>query len=259
MNPQEQSSATWPPLPPDGRQRIMDLAAGLRAWFTAPTFSVTTSGLSRLLVPLIHHGLRRNRVHLSHHVTLATRWGGAMIEAAWGSLCSDAGLQSQWDATLRASVYSVQRAAAGLSALARSLLSLGMGANGYIPPTSDAERRRRGNDYVAPGTQEHLLGAADPTDFMYNAFGHASALMQELERAYSPAAIENASPTSRPTFTAEREAQDVEYAAAVRHDEDHDEEERQREEAERALASPVQVDVVRAARLRRLAGGGEIS
>ena len=38
-----------------------------------------------------------------------------------------------------------------------------------------------------------------------------------------------------------------------------DEEERQREEAERALASPVQVDVVRAARLRRLAGGGEIS
>ena len=39
----------------------------------------------------------------------------------------------------------------------------------------------------------------------------------------------------------------------------YDEEERQREEAERALASPVQVDVVRAARLRRLAGGGEIS
>ena len=204
-----------------------------------------------------------------------------MIEAAWGSLCSDAGLQSQWEATLRASVYSVQRAAAGLSALARSLLSLGMGANGYIPPTSDAERRRRGNDYVAPGTQEHLLGAVDPTDFMYNAFGHASALMQELERAYSPAAVENASPTScacsplhrdpscgdphcrwirpRPTFTAEREAQDVEYAAAVRNDEDRDEEERQREEAERALAGPVQVDVVRAARLQRLAGGGEIS
>ena len=45
----------------------------------------------------------------------------------------------------------------------------------------------------------------------------------------------------------------------MRHDEDHDEEERQREEAERALAGPVQVDVVRAARLRRLAGGGEIS
>ena len=178
-------------------------------------------------------------------------------------------------------MYSVQRAAAGLSALARSLLSLGMGANGYIPPTPDAERRRRGNDYVAPGTQEHLLGAADPTDFMYNAFGHASALMQELERAYSPAAVENASPTScacsplhrdpscgdphcrwirpRPTFTAEREAQDVEYAAAVRNDEDRDEEERQREEAERTLAGPVQVDVVRAARLQRLAGGGEIS
>ena len=30
-----------------------------------------------------------------------------------------------------------------------------------------------------------------------------------------------------------------------------------KEEAERALASPVQVDVVRAARLRRLAGGGK--
>ena len=42
-------------------------------------------------------------------------------------------------------------------------------------------------------------------------------------------------------------------------EEDRDEEERQREEAERALAGPVQVDVVRAARLRRLAGGGEIS
>ena len=58
--------------------------------------------------------------------------------------------------------------------------------------------------------------------------------MQELERAYSPAVAENAPPTSirpRPTFTAEREAQDVEYAAAVRNDEDRDEEERQREEA----------------------------
>ena len=108
----------------------------------------------------------------------------------------------------RASVYSVQRAAAGLSALARSLLSLGMGANGYIPPTPDDERRRRGNDYVAPGTQEHLLGAADPTDLVYNAFGHASALMQELQRAYSP------------TFTAERENQDAEYAEAVRIDEE---------------------------------------
>ena len=81
--------------------------------------------------------------------------------------------------------------------------------------------------------------------------------MQELERAYSPAAVENASPTSHPTFTAEREAQDAEYAAALRNDEDRDEEERQREEAERALAGPVQVDVVRAARLRRLAGGGK--
>ena len=46
---------------------------------------------------------------------------------------------------------------------------------------------------------------------------------------------------------------------ALRNDEDLDEEERQREEAERALAGPVQVDVVRAARLRRLAGEGEIS
>ena len=42
--------------------------------------------------------------------------------------------------------------------LALLLLSLGMGANGYIAPTSDAERERRGDlDYVAPGTQEHLL------------------------------------------------------------------------------------------------------
>ena len=45
----------------------------------------------------------------------------------------------------------------------------------------------------------------------------------------------------------------------VVYEEDRDEEERQREEAERALAGPVQVDVVRAARLRRLAGGGETS
>ena len=37
------------------------------------------------------------------------------------------------------------------------------------------------------------------------------------------------------TFTAEREAQDAEYAAALRADEDRDEEERQREEAEQAL------------------------
>ena len=52
-----------------------------------------------------------------------------------------------------------------------------MGINGYVPPTPDAERRRRHNlGYVAPGSQEHLLGAGDPTDIMYNAFGHASAL-----------------------------------------------------------------------------------
>ena len=56
----------------------------------------------------------------------------------------------------------------------------------------------------------------------------------------------------RPTFTAEREIQDAEYAEAVRADEARDEAERQREEAEHALAGPVQVDVVRAARLRRL-------
>ena len=54
------------------------------------------------------------------------------------------------------------------------------------------------------------------------------------------------------TFTAEREAQDAEYDEAVRAEEDRDEEERQREEAERALAGPVQLDVVRAARMRRL-------
>ena len=66
----------------------------------------------------------------------------------------------------------------------------------------------------------------------------------------------------RPTFTAEREIQDAEYAEAVRADEERDEEERQREEAEQALAGPVQVDAVRAARLRRLVApttnGGEI-
>ena len=41
-------------------------------------------------------------------------------------------------------------------------------------------------------------------------------------------------------------------AEAVRADEARDETERQRDEAERALAGPVQVGVVRAARLRRL-------
>ena len=55
------------------------------------------------------------------------------------------------------------------------------------------------------------------------------------------------------TFTAEREAQDAEYAATLLVDEDRDEEERQRQEAEQALAGPVQLDVVRAARMRRLA------
>ena len=174
---------------------------------------------------------------------------------------------------MRASVSSVQRAAAGLSNLARSLLSLGMGANGYIPPTSDAAREQRGDpDHVAPGTQEHLLGAGDPADLMFNAFGHASALMQELVGAYSTIAEASASSAMcecspihrdsacgdprcrwvRPNFTAERESQDAEYAAAVRADEARDETERQRDEAERALAGPVQVGVVRAARLRRL-------
>ena len=64
-----------------------------------------------------------------------------------------------------------------------------MGANGYIPPTSDAARAQRGDpDHVAPGTQEHLLGAGDPADLMFNAFGHASALMQELVGGMYPLA-----------------------------------------------------------------------
>ena len=107
---------------------------------------------------------------------------------------------------------------------------------------------------------------------MFNAFGHASALMQELVGAYSTIAEASASSAVcecspihrdsacgdprcrwvRPNFTAERESQDAEYAAAVRADEARDETERQRAEPERALAGPVQVGVVRAARLRRL-------
>ena len=139
--------------------------------------------------------------------------------------------------------------------------------------TPDSDWRRRYNlDYVAPGSQEHLLGAGDPSDLTHNAFGHASALMQELVRAYNITTGSTAqascacSPLHRDsscgdphcrwvrntTFTAEREAQDAEYDAAMRVDEDRDEEERQREEAERALAGPVQLDVVRAARMRRL-------
>ena len=244
-------SAAWPPLPPDGQQRIATMAGELRAWFTAPSFSITTSGLSRMLVPVIHHGLRQNRIHLAHRVTLASQWGGALIEMAWGRVCVAVGMQSQWEATLRAAVASVGRAVAGLSIMARSLLSLGMGINGYIPPTPDAERRSRSNlDYVAPGSQEHLLGAGDPLDFMYNAFGHASALMQDLEREYSNTVVNEA----QASFTAEREAQDAEYAAAERQDEERGEEERQRVEAEQTLAGPVQLEDVRAARVRRLDG-----
>ena len=55
-----------------------------------------------------------------------------------------------------------------------------------------------------------------------------------------------------PTFTAESATQDAEYAEAVRVDDDRNEEERQREEAVQTLAGPVQVDIVREARLRRL-------
>ena len=76
---------------------------------------------------------------------------------------------------------------------------------------------------------EHLLGAGDPSDLTHNAFGHASALMQDLVRAYSTAArnatqascecspIHRDSSCDNPhcrwirgtTFTAEREAQDA--------------------------------------------------
>ena len=55
-----------------------------------------------------------------------------------------------------------------------------------------------------------------------------------------------------PTFTAELAAQDAEYAEAVRADEDRNEQERQREEAVQTLVGPIQVDIVREARLRRL-------
>ena len=98
---------------------------------------------------------------------------------------------------------------------------------------------------------------------IFNAFGHASALMQELVGAYSTIAEASASSAMcecspihrdsacgdprcrwvRPNFTAERESQDAEYAAAVRADEARDATERQRDEAEHALAGPVQVGV----------------
>ena len=85
---------------------------------------------------------------------------------------------------------------------------------------------------------------------MYNAFGHASALMQDLEREYSNTVVNEA----QASFTAEREAQDAEYATAERNDEERGEEERQRVEAEQTLAGPVQLEDVRAARVRRLDG-----
>ena len=60
---------------------------------------------------------------------------------------------------------SVEQAAAGLSILARSLLSLGMGRNGYVPPTSSSHPRRQHNpDYVAPRLQEHLAPLMECTN-----------------------------------------------------------------------------------------------
>ena len=76
------------------------------------------------------------------------------------------------------SVLSVGGVVAELSLRARSLLSLGMGRNGYVPPTSSMQPGPQHDpDYVAPGSQEHLLGADNPSDLARNAFGHASALM----------------------------------------------------------------------------------
>ena len=74
------------------------MAAKLRGWFTAATFSVSNNGLSRMLVPLIHRGLRRNRIRLAHQVTVAPRWGGAIVEAEWSQVCDTVGLQPQWEA-----------------------------------------------------------------------------------------------------------------------------------------------------------------
>ena len=53
-----------------------------------------------MLVPLIHHGLHRNRVRLTHHVNLASRWGGAIhvVEAAWSQVCDEVGLTGGADA-----------------------------------------------------------------------------------------------------------------------------------------------------------------
>ena len=104
-------------------------------WSISPQDAVTQGGFLVDIVDDDIHGLRRNRISLSYQVTLASGWGGAMIEAAWSQVCEAVGLRPQWEAAQQAAVASVERAAAGLSILARSLLSLGMGRNGYVPPT----------------------------------------------------------------------------------------------------------------------------
>ena len=54
------------------------------------TFNPTASGLSRMLVPLIHHGLRRNSYTIPSRVALQGEWAGLAIELAWRQLAMPA-------------------------------------------------------------------------------------------------------------------------------------------------------------------------
>ena len=105
---------------------------------------------------------------------------------------------------------------AELSLRARSLLSLGMGRNGYVPPSSSMQPGPQHDpDYVAPGSQEHLLGAGNPSDLARNAFGHASALMAELVWAAQLRLAPGVQPTLGPLVYSIPEVARVDRASLI--------------------------------------------
>ena len=151
----------------------------LRTWMLSSEFNPSTSGLSQIMVPLIHHGLRRNRYSVPSQIALQQHWAGLAIEAAWQEHADECGLAQTWTTVLETAVRAVQTLTIQLSRpLIQRIVDNYVQENGYFD-AAETLCRRRGISFnevsPPPGSQQFFLGAAFYYDPTLNAFQAAGA------------------------------------------------------------------------------------
>ena len=63
------------------------------------TGEAVEGGASPLMVPLVHHALRRNGIPIPPNVSPAVQYAGRVIEEAWRTVCDMDDRETQWETT----------------------------------------------------------------------------------------------------------------------------------------------------------------